>query len=268
MTVTESIGFVGTGAITEALVRGLLAAPAFSSRIVLSPRSADIAARLAAEFAEVSIAADNQQVVDRSDTVFLAIRPQVAQEVVSALTFRNGQTVVSVVAAIDRESLLRWIGADVHLVQAIPLPFVAQRQGVTALYPPDAGIARLFDALGTAVECDSRHEYDMLGAASALMSTYFGVMEFAVDWLARNGLDRSKGQAYLAPLFVSLAQRAAKTDASSFSSLSEEFATKGGLNEQVLAHFEKNGGRKALTDALDGVLARIEGRGAETGNAD
>jgi pyrroline-5-carboxylate reductase len=148
-------------------------------------------------------------------------------------------------------------------VQAIPLPFVAERQGATALYPPDARIARLFDALGTAVQCDSRHEYDMLGAASALMSTYFGIMEFAVDWLAQNGLDRKKGQAYLAPLFESLAQRATKAEVESFASLSEEFATKGGLNEQVLANFEKNGGRTALTGALDGVLARIEGRGSK-----
>ncbi|MBW8789318.1 MAG: pyrroline-5-carboxylate reductase, partial [Rhizobium leguminosarum] len=42
--------------------------------------------------------------------------------------------------------------------------------------------------------------------------------------------------------------------------LSREFATKGGLNEQVFSDFEKKGGLVALTAALDGVLARIEGR--------
>ncbi|PDT02501.1 pyrroline-5-carboxylate reductase [Rhizobium chutanense] len=256
----NSIGFVGTGAITEAMVRGLLAEPAYASEIHVSPRSAHIAATLADEFAAVRVAGDNQDVVDRSDMVFLAIRPQVAEEVVRGLSFKAGQRIVSVVAATERQALLDWIGADVHLVQAIPLPFVASRQGVTAVYPPDTAVAALFDTLGTAVQCQSRKEYDLLAAASAVMSTYFGVMEQVTVWLEGSGLERTKGQAYIAPLFASLAQKANSPGTEPFSALSREFATKGGLNEQVLSDFEKKGGVAALTAALDGVLARIEGR--------
>jgi pyrroline-5-carboxylate reductase len=117
----------------------------------------------------------------------------------------------------------------------------------------------LFDALGNAIQCETKKEYDLLAAVSALMSTYFGVMEFATEWLADKGLERSKGQAYLTPLFQSLADRAQKPDMKPFSALSREFATKGGLNEQVLADFETKGGKAALTQALDGALARIEG---------
>jgi len=255
-----NIGFIGTGAITEAMVRGLLSEPAYINEIHVSPRSADVAARLAADFEAVRVATDNQEVVERSDIVCLAIRPQIAKEVIGELTFRNGQSVISVIAATKREDLLDWIPADVHLVQAIPLPFVADRQGVTALYPPDTEVAALFDTLGTAVQCDSRREYDLLAAASAMMSTYFGIMEFATDWLVKNGLDKTKGQAYVAPLFKSLAQWANRPDAGSFSMLSTEFATRGGLNEQVLSDFETKGGRAALASALDRVLARIEGR--------
>ncbi|EJC83385.1 pyrroline-5-carboxylate reductase [Rhizobium leguminosarum bv. trifolii WSM2297] len=255
----NSIGFVGTGAITEAMVRGLLAEPAYASEIHVSPRSAHIAETLAAQFAAVRIAGDNQTVVDRSDMVFLAIRPQIAEEVVRELSFRDGQTVVSVVAATERHALLDWIGADVHLVQAIPLPFVARRQGVTAIYPQDTAVAALFDTLGTAVQCQSRKEYDLLAAASSVMSTYFGIMESVTGWLEKSGLERAKGQAFIAPLFAGLAQKASGAGAEPFSALSREFATKGGLNEQVLSDFDKKGGLAALTAALDGVLARIEG---------
>lgn len=256
----KSIGFVGTGAITEAMVRGLLAEPAHALEVHVSPRSADVAARLAADFEAVRIAEGNQDVVDRSDVVFLAIRPQIAEDVIRELAFKEGQSVVSIVAATERERLIGWIGANVRLVQAIPLPFVADRQGVTALYPPDTGIAALFDTLGTAVQCESRKEYDLLAAASAMMSTYFGLMEFTTDWLDKNGLEKAKARAYIAPLFASLAQTANKPGIASFSSLSREFATKGGLNEQVLMDFEKKGGRDALMGALNGVFARIEGR--------
>ncbi|MBX5179701.1 NAD(P)-binding domain-containing protein [Rhizobium lentis] len=256
----KSIGFVGTGVITEAMVRGLLADPAYALEIHVSPRSAHMAETLAGAFAAVNIAKDNQDVVDRSDMVFLAIRPQVAEEVVRELSFRAGQTVVSVVAATERHALLDWIGADVHLVQAIPLPFVATRQGVTAIYPPDDTVAALFDTLGTAVQCQSRKEYDLLAAASATMSTYFGIMETVGVWLETSGLERAKANAYIAPLFASLVQKASGPGAEPFSTLSREFATRGGLNEQVLTDFEKKGGIAALIEALDGVLARIEGR--------
>jgi len=258
--IVQSIGFVGTGAITEAMVRGLLLEPACVSQIVISPRNAEVAARLDREFSAVRIAADNQAVVDGSDVVVLAIRPQIAKDVIESLRFREGQTVISVVAATERASLLDWIGADVHLVQAIPLPFVAERQGVTAIFPPDPLAARLFDRLGRAVPCDSRKEYDLLAAGSALMSTYFGILESASIWLSENGLQKDKARAYLAPLFESLARRANASDAENFATLGDEFATKGGLNEQVLADFDRHGGRAALHRALDGVFARIEGR--------
>lgn len=101
--------------------------------------------------------------------------------------------VISLVAATERQTLLDWIGSDIHLVQEIQLPFVSDRTGVTAIYPPDAEVAALFGALGTAVSCATRKENDLLATASvALMSIHFRVMEIAISWLAENGLTRSK----------------------------------------------------------------------------
>ncbi|MDP9810699.1 pyrroline-5-carboxylate reductase [Rhizobium tibeticum] len=255
----QKIGFIGTGAITDAMVRGLLAKTAAVARVTISPRNAEIAGRLAADFAEVSIATDNQAVVDASDMVVLAVRPQIARDALNGLTFRKGQSVVSVIAATSRKTLLEWIGADVHLVQAIPLPFVADREGVTAVFPPDPHVAALFSVLGTAVECETKEEYDLLAAASALMSTVLGIMDVSAAWLEQRGLAKGKGRAYIASLFASLSQTALRSSTIPLEALSGEFATKGGLNEQVQSDFQKNGGHDALILALDRVLARIQG---------
>jgi len=138
------------------------------------------------------------------------------------------------------------------------LPFVADREGVTAIFPPDAETAALFAALGTAIECETKEEYDLLAAASSLMSTVFGIMDTAVDWMAKRGLAKGKGRAYIAPLFASLSQTAVRAHDVPLGELSREFATKGGLNEQVLTDFQGGGGRDAITSALDRVLARIQ----------
>ncbi len=258
MSLPQKIGFIGTGAITDAMVRGLLARPTALPHVMVSQRSADISARLAVDFPQVIISGDNQPIVDGCDTVMLAIRPQIAEEVIRPLRFRDGQKVISVVAATSRESLLDWIGADVRLTQAIPLPFVARRKGVTAIYPADTDTAAIFNVLGNAVECETKAEYDLLAAASALMATYFGIMQTTTEWLAENGLPEEKARAYLAPLFAGLSEVAVLAGSKAdFNEISHEFATKGGLNEQVLLDFDGKGGSGALKDALSRVLERI-----------
>lgn len=260
MTLPRRIGFIGTGAITDAMVRGLLSEPQAVSGVMVSSRNAAIAARLAADFPSVLIAEDNQEIVDGCDITVLAIRPQIAGDVVRPLNFPEGRPVISVIAATGREELLSWIGTDVHLTQAIPLPFVARRKGVTAIYPPDPQAAALFNLLGRAVECATREEYDLLAAASALMATYFGILQRTTEWLASKGLPEEKGRAYLAPLFAELSRTALAAGTSTpFEEFSREFATRGGLNEQVFKDFDETGGTDALRRALERVHARITG---------
>src|SRR5690606_36058060 len=170
------LGFVGTGTITQAIVEGLLADGRATPDIVVSPRSASRAAQLAAGYPNVRVASDNQAVVDDAEIVVLAIRPQVAQAVVRELRFRTGQRVLSLIAAVDSERLGSWIDADVSIVRAVPLPFVAERHGVTAIFPPDATMRALFEPLGTVVESPTVEAFELLCAASALMGTYFGIL--------------------------------------------------------------------------------------------
>lgn len=253
-----AIGFVGTGAITDAMVRGLLTAPRIATELVVSPRNRDVAAQLAREFEEVTIARDNQGVVDACETVVLAVRPQVAEEIVRALRFRETQTVVSIIATMDRPRLLEWIGADVTLVQAVPLPAVAHRGGVTAVYPRNEQIGAMFATLGTAIECNTKAEYDTLAAGSALMALYFGLLDDAARWMTSKGLPAELARGYLVPLFSDLTAKARSAGPKiAFSDLTNEFCTKGGLNEQVLNDFRKHDGPAALTSALENVYARI-----------
>lgn len=47
------VGFVGTGAITEAMVTGMLSGSPLASEVIISPRNADVAAKLAEKFPAV-----------------------------------------------------------------------------------------------------------------------------------------------------------------------------------------------------------------------
>ena len=253
-----TLGFVGTGTITEAIITGVFAEPNRAVEILVSPRNTDVAAKLAERYPSVRIASSNQEIVDAADMLFLAVRPQVAEEVIRSLRFRPDQLVVSLIAAVPEGKLVEWIGQKVDLVRAVPLPFVADRTGVTMLYPPELRTALFFSELGAAVECETQNEYDLLTAASAMMGTYFGILERATDWLASQGIPDQKARDYLISLFASLGKVSAKSAERPPGDLRREFSTRGGLNEQLFREFDQGGGSEALTSALASVLRRIK----------
>jgi pyrroline-5-carboxylate reductase len=253
------IGFVGTGEITQAIVTGLSKTDLATVPIQLSPRNAAVAAKLSEAHANVTIATDNQAVLDNADLVFLAVRPQIIEDVVRALKFRSDHHVISLAAATPLDRLTTWIDQPVRLTQAIPLPFVAVLNGVTAIHPADPVAANLFSKLGKAIEVTNKTEYDLLGAASALMCTYFGILEAGTKWLENKGLAYDSGRTYLNQMFGALSDAAARAPEQTFDEIRTEFSTKGGLNEQVFNTFLADGGTKALTGALDSVFNRIRG---------
>ena len=257
-------GFIGTGTITEAIVTGLISsihsgAPIPLTKIVVSPRNAAISQRLASRFPEVEIARSNQGVVDEAEILLLAVRPQVAEEVLRALSIPKSRRVISLIAATSHEKLATWTGLETgNFSRAVPLPFVAFREGVTAIYPPDQAAEQLFDAIGKAVPCDTKDEFDLLAALTALMGPYFGILERVSDWLASKGMAEAKARDYLTPLFGGLAHVASRAPTTRYTQLREEFSTKGGLNEQVFQDFDTTGGTEALIKALNRVLERIK----------
>ncbi|MCP4312390.1 MAG: NAD(P)-binding domain-containing protein [Bacteroidetes bacterium] len=84
-----NIGFTGTGKISSALVGAICATGLTENRIWLSPKNKAISLAFAEEFANVSRLPDNQEVIDRSDLVFIALRPNVCKETLSDLVLNE-----------------------------------------------------------------------------------------------------------------------------------------------------------------------------------
>lgn len=251
-------GFIGTGTITEAIIVGMMNSRLSAAKVVVSPRGHAVARSLAGRFANVTVAQSNQAVVDAADILILAMRPQVAEEVLTALAIPRGKKLISLIAATSRARLAQWTGheADV-IVRAIPLPFVAAGEGVTPILPADAVAQDLFDAMGKAVVCTTQEEFDLFAVSTALMGTYFGMLERVAGWLTAQGLTQAQAREAIVPMFGSLTRMAAAAPQLSFRQLREGHSTPGGLNEQVFSDFEAKGGSDALLKALDRVLVRI-----------
>jgi pyrroline-5-carboxylate reductase len=250
------LGFIGTGAITEAIVIGLMRADYPVSEIILSARGIATSARLATSFEKVRVCNHNQDVVDGCDVLFLAVRPQSAREVISSLTLPREKPIVSLIAMLPAQTIAEWVGQPVEVTRAIPLPSVADRCGVTVVFPECSRLTHLFGALGTVVSVTSIEEFNSYAAASSLMATVFGCLETAAQWMVGQGAEYKKARRYLAQLFFGLAQTGIQSEAK-FEALVSAHSTPQGLNEQTFRVFAEGGGLEALKQALESVAKRI-----------
>ncbi|MBI1173512.1 pyrroline-5-carboxylate reductase [bacterium] len=249
-----ALGFIGTGTISAAIVRGLKGSPLADWPVLLSPRNAAVAGALV-RLPGVTVASDNQAVIDGCDILILAVRPQVAEAVLRPLAISADQTVISLIAGLPIEAIRSWTGAG-RVCRAVPLPFVEERRDVIPVFPPDPMALALFSALGQALPVADLATFEIYCAGSALMGTYFGILEIAEAWAVAQGLSPADARAYLSGLFGNLGEVLRKSQ-SPLHELRIAHSTQGGLNEQVFARFTEAGGDVALADALSGVLARI-----------
>ncbi|NBP94557.1 MAG: hypothetical protein EBU28_04055 [Gammaproteobacteria bacterium] len=84
------IGFIGTGVISEAMIRGLCDVANYKDPIIVSQRSDERSEALAKQYANVEVSTHNQDVVDRSDWVFIGVLPALSGHSDAAHRVRNG----------------------------------------------------------------------------------------------------------------------------------------------------------------------------------
>ena len=143
------LGFIGTGAISEHVIIGLIQHGGFEEPILVSERSRHRSERLASRFSNVTAESDNQTIVDQSDVVFLGTLPQQTLSVLDSLAFRPEQTIVSMPAMISVEQVAEKVKPASRIHRIIPMPPNEMGVGPIPVYPPSPELTALLSPLGT-----------------------------------------------------------------------------------------------------------------------
>lgn len=250
-------GFVGTGRITTAVVEGLCTAQDPPAAVLVSPRNAEKATRLAAKFSQVEVAASNQAVIDGCDTVFLALLPQIASPVLSELRFRPDQTVVCLIAMKPIDEVRQLVKPAQKITRAVPMSPVARHLGPILFHPDDPHVFEILSEIGKPIAVSDERHLNILWALTALIAPFYALMEETARWATAAGVDRQIAGTYTASMFHAISVLAAEVPDGDFSDMLTEAMTPGGLNEQALAQIRKEGGYKAVLNALDAVIVRL-----------
>ena len=81
------LGFIGTGKISSSIIFGIFKSKLKVKRIYISSRNRNIAKKLASKYRKIKVLKNNQEIIDKSSTIFLGVTPNVGNKILSKLYF-------------------------------------------------------------------------------------------------------------------------------------------------------------------------------------
>ena len=252
------LGFIGTGKIASSVITGICNSEIKYKKIFISPRNKIIAKKLKNKFKKVYIARNNQEIVDKSDWVFLAVTPTVGEKIIRKLKFKSSQTIISFISTITIPELKKMIKTKVEIVRAIPLPPISLKKGPVPICPPNKKVKNFFDKIGSTVEIRNEKLSINFWSTSGVMASYYELLKVMSEWLIKKGIKRSDAQKYVTTLFLALSEDAVVNSKKELKYLVKESQTPKGLNEQGLKEMSKKGVYKSLINTLNNIHKRLK----------
>ena len=251
------LGFLGTGRIASSVIEGIFKSKLKIKKIYISPRNKTIAKKLSKRFKKVTISKNNQQLVDNSKWVFLAVTPKVGGKILKKLEFKNNQKIISFISTINLIQLKKIIRKKIKIIRAIPLPPISIRKGPVPICPPDKQVKSFFNELGTTIEIKNEKSSINFWATSGMMAPFYELLNVLTNWLIKRGIKRSEAQKYITSLFVALSEDSVINSKKHLKYLVKDSQTPKGLNEQALNQLRKVGFYRNLEKSLNGILKRL-----------
>lgn len=253
----KRIGIIGVGEIGRAIVVGLCDGGGVPPEVFLSPRGARAAAELSERYEGVRVCAGNQEVVDRSEAVIVAVRREDRHEALAGLTVGGDKVVVNVMAGVSNDDLRRTLATDAALVRAIPLPAVRERRAVTVTWPSHPAVNSLFEHLGGVLPVADEAAFDVFSALTGTLTTHYSYLATLTSWATGHGIASDDAERYLRSLFQGVG-RALSDETRSLRRLAADHETPNGNNERIRTTWFDPANVEALNKALDDLLTDLK----------
>ena len=251
------LGFIGTGKIASSVITGICNSQIKFKQIIISQRNKKISKNLKKKFKKIKIAKNNQEIIDKSDWIFLSITPRVGEKIIKNLKFKVSQTVISFISTINLSQLRKMIKVKSKIVRAIPLPPISLKKGPIPICPPNKKVKKFFDQIGSTIEIKNEKLSINFWSTSGMMASYYELLKVMSDWLVKKGINKLDAQRYITSLFLALSEDAIVHSKKELKYLVKESQTPKGLNEQGLKEMSKKGVYKSLVNTLNSIHKRL-----------
>ncbi|MBE3573493.1 MAG: pyrroline-5-carboxylate reductase [Moorella humiferrea] len=257
----KNIGFLGAGAMGEALIRGLIRAGLVpASQIVAWDVRQERLRELKAAYG-LETAIGREDLTARADIILLAVKPQNVKEALDGIQIGNGKLVISIIAGVTLAELASFLGA-VPLVRAVPNTPALVGEGITALAandlvgPEDLDKAvAIFRAVGRALVLPEGQLNAVTGLSGSGPAYIYVLIEALADGGVRQGLARPVALELAAQTVLGAARMVLDTGEHP-AVLKDKVTSPAGTTIAGLAVLEDRGFRGAVIRAVEAAALR------------
>jgi pyrroline-5-carboxylate reductase len=260
------VGFLGAGKMATALARGWITAGLLSPAVCRASDPVPGAREAFAGATGGAAGADNVAVVESSDLIVLAVKPQNIAELLAEVASAVGprHLVVSIAAGVTLGQLTAALGADRRLIRVMPNTPCLVGASASGYAPGEAVttddialVDRLLNVVGTAFRLPEHLLDAVTGLSGSGPAFVYAVIEALSDGGVRVGLPREVATALAAQTVLGSARMVLETGLHP-GVLKDQVTSPGGTTIAGIHALERGGLRAALMDAVEAATRRSQ----------
>ncbi|MDJ0886828.1 MAG: pyrroline-5-carboxylate reductase [Desulfobacterales bacterium] len=262
----KQIGFIGAGNMAEAMIKGLAGSGGIKPQQIAA--SEPLAARRAfmGSTYGIEVVADNREMAPAADILVLAVKPQVAAEVLAELAPFTGpdKLVISIVAGLTTDVMQKALARETRIIRTVPNTPVFVGEGMVAVaddgpaLPEDYALAEaLFNPVARTARMPEKLMDAALGVSGSGPAYVFVMIEALSDGGVKMGLPRETALTLAAQTLLGAAKMCLESGKHP-GELKDMVTSPAGTTIAALHRMEAAGVRAALIAAVEAAARRAE----------
>lgn len=259
----KKIGFIGTGKMGEALIKGIIHARLVPSGNIYASDMDLAKLQILEKELKINICKGNCDAVINSDVLIIAVKPQIVPAVLSEIksSIKN-QLIISIAAGVTIDTFETNLPPKTKVVRVMPNIAATVEEAASAISPgsavskEDTAIAAsIFNAIGKTVLLQENLMDAVTGLSGSGPAYIFMIIEALADGGVHEGLDRSTAK-LLAAQTVLGAAKMVLDGGSHTGELKDMVTSPGGTTIRGLRVMEEQGVRIAMMNAVIAACER------------
>ena len=256
--IKETIGFIGAGNMATALISGLINSDQSASKIIASSPEQEHLEKLSKDFG-IKTTNNNLEIVDNSDIVILAVKPNIVQAVIDEIkdvAIDKDILIMSIAAGVKIEKIESRLGSPMRVIRAMPNTPASIMEGVTAIcansnaQSNDIENAKLlFECVGKITHINEK-DIDIFTALIGSGPAYvFYLIESLLDSSKNLHLPEQEKKDLLASMISGAANLVLNSDESP-NVLRKKVTSPGGVTQTAIEEFETEGLKEIISKSM------------------
>lgn len=257
-------GFIGSGKMATALIRGMIRAGTADPTAILASDPVEAARAALARESGIQVTPSNREVAEASDVLVLAVKPQSMTQVLGELrpALQPRHLIISIAAGVSQATLAHLVGPGHRIVRVMPNTPALLGDGASGycLGPgctanDETLVGSCLNAVGRAFRVPETLLDAVTGLSGSGPAFVYVIIEALSDGGVRMGLPRDVATALAAQTVLGAARMVLETGEHP-GVLKDQVTSPGGTTIAGLHALERGGLRAALIDAVEAATRR------------